>query len=365
MINEFLQFLKKQKLANHFARHDLLFLLRPLQTFRANLPLASLLRRPSARPPVRRVIDYLQKNPQSMAAVLAVRLALNYKTCPPRLPERILRGGEIFKTALTAKDRRSREKLLAELAARDWPDFDFGDLQKNLDLNLDMRLLAAELERLSGAAAEYPGCLKFAVNWPETSQERLVLDFSAPTEYTMCLKEKAQQNLAEIFFRLFYWKSLLVLDWPAIACDAEGKVAWLDFSLLKDVDSSLRARALDYLHRRSIPRTPAEHDLKRALDLLTVYCPQVDLTAMAEEISCCPLPEFTTDDLRRGAQTLKRLQQLGMSAGHIDSPAETSPQEIAYLLDSKRRLRESSFRKASFYYWGPLLLAAYALYYYF
>jgi len=153
MINEFLQFLKKQKLANHFARHDLLFLLRPLQTFRANLPLASLLRRPSARPPVRRVIDYLQKNPQSMAAVLAVRLALNYKTCPPRLPERILRGGEIFKTALTAKDRRSREKLLAELAARDWPDFDFGNLQKNLDLNLDMRLLAAELERLSGASA--------------------------------------------------------------------------------------------------------------------------------------------------------------------------------------------------------------------
>ncbi|MFR4114119.1 MAG: hypothetical protein ACLT2E_03570 [Alphaproteobacteria bacterium] len=49
------------------------------------------------------MIDYLQKNPQSMAAVLAVRLALNYKTCPPRLPERILRGGEIFKTALTAK----------------------------------------------------------------------------------------------------------------------------------------------------------------------------------------------------------------------------------------------------------------------
>ena len=137
------------------------------------------------------------------------------------------------------------------------------------------------------------------------------------------------------------------------------------FRSLKDVDSSLRARALDYLHRRSKPRTPAEHDLKRALDLLTVYCPQVDLTAMAEEISCCPLPEFTTDDLLRGAQTLKRLQQLGMSAGHIDSPAETSPQEIAYLLDSKRRLRESSFRKASFYYWGPLLLAAYALYYYF
>lgn len=40
-----------------------------------------------------------------------------------------------------------------------------------------MRLLAAELERLSGAAAEYPCCLKFTVNWPETSQERLVLDF--------------------------------------------------------------------------------------------------------------------------------------------------------------------------------------------
>ncbi|MFR0737522.1 MAG: hypothetical protein ACLSHR_11640 [Oscillospiraceae bacterium] len=95
----------------------------------------------------------------------------------------------------------------------------------------------------------------------------------------MCLKEKAQQNLAEIFFRLFYWKSLCwCLIGPAIACDAEGE-RWpgLIFSLLKDVGAETFAGS----GRLIICTDAANPGPRRNADLgtghldrsWTVYCP--------------------------------------------------------------------------------------------
>jgi hypothetical protein len=43
----------------------------------------------------------------------------------------------------------------------------------------------------------------------------------------------------------------------------------------------------------------------------------------------------------------------------------TNPKDIAYLLDSKRHKKDKRFRKSSVAYWGPLLIAACLLYYYF
>lgn len=365
MINEFLQFLKKQKLANRFARADMLFLLRPLNTFQSVLPLAGLFRRPSSLSPSARTKEFLAKNQQSLPAVLAVPLALNYGIRPlPRQPQ-TLTGTLVFKQALPSSGRAEHKSLLAELAEKDWPQLPAENLLKILDMNLDMRLFAAELERLGVENAGNNGYAAIEIDWPQTSQQELVLGFPETMTSASELPPEAQHNLADSFFRMFFLKSLLVADWPAIAYNSRGQIAWLDFSQLLPADKTQHSFALAYLQGKALPQTPSEHSVKRALNLLEIYCPDVALPAMAEKIGCCPLADFQTADNNWAAQTLKGFKSMGLAGGMSEPYAVSNPEDVAYLLDSRRHLRDSRFKKSSFYYWAPLLLAAFALYRFF
>lgn len=365
MINEFLQFLKKQKLAIQFAQSDLLFLLRPLSSFRKAGRIAGFFNRKSELSPAARVLDYIQSYPNSLPAVFATELALNYGIRPPEMPVRILFGSPVIKQALPAAERKEDIALVTELSENDFSNLATEELLQTMDLNFDMRLFAAELEHLIAESSEYPGSLRFEIDWIKTSQQQLVAVFSEPVTYGGELPLPAQQNLAEIFLRLFYLKALLILDWPAVAYNDKGQIAWLDFTSLQSVEPSLRRYALDYLRSRRAPVATVEHNLKRALDLLILYCPNVDLMSLAEQISCCPLPAFTTDDKKLGEKTLMQMKKLHLDGGQPTPYAGENPQKLAYLLDTGRYLRHSRFKKSSFFYWGPLLLAIYVLYHYF
>lgn len=362
MINGFLQFLKKQKLAIQFARRDLLFLLRPLPSFQRAARLARPLVHKSSLSPAARVVDFIKTYPNSLPSVFAVELALNAGIRPPSLPVRTFEGSVIVKQALSGTDRKGDTALVLESSVRDFPNLAPEELLHTLDINMDMRLFAAELEQLNAQSSEYPGSLKFEIDWIATSQQQLVAKFTNPVTYGSQLPLSAQQNLAEIFLRLFYLKALLVLDWPAVAWNTSGQVAWLDFTSLQKVEPPQQRYALDYFRCRRVPHTPDEHHLKRALGLLLFYCPDIDILSMAEQISCCPLPEFSTDDKQLGQKTVSQLKTHYLDAGHAEPYTGTDPQTVAYLLDNKRYLRSSKFKKSSFFYWGPLLLAIYVLY---
>ena len=356
MINEFLQFLKKQKLAIRFARADMLFLLTPLKTFRAVMLPARMFRQPSTYSAVDRVTAFLKDNSRSLPAVMSVPIALNYELPPLPQPQRILNGSIIFKQALDSAERKNNYRLLSELGEKDWPLLAKDNLLKIYDKNLDMRLFAAELEQLGAENAGNKGYAQVEIDWQKTSQQELVLNFPIPMTYSSELPPTARQNLADSFFRLFFLKSLLVSDWPAVAFNASGQISWLDFSLLLPVDKALQQFALKYLRQQTAPNTPSEYAVKRALDLLNIYCPDIVLAELAEKISCCPLADFQTADDDWAAQTFKDYQAWGLTGGVAAPYKASNPQDVVYLLDSRRYLQDSRFKKSSFYYWAPLLL---------
>ena len=365
MINGFLQFLKKQKLAIRLAEEDLLFLLEPLHTFQATLPVARWFVRHSSVSPQIRIETFLSRSGNSLPPSFAVKIALNYEKQPPCYPVRHLSESVSLKQPLSATKRNEYRFLLTELVEKDWPMLSLDDLFQTLDWNLDMRLWAAELEHLGHEAAEYQGFLKFDIDWLNTTQQQLSFLPPEPLTYASELSEKAQSNLSEIFFRLFFKKKLLIYDWPAVICNAEGQISWLDFSCEEYSDEKLQRFAWDYLHEHRFPQTPEEHHVKRALNLLKIYCPKIDLSILAEEINSVLLPEYKITDKKWEEQTLSDLKRLGVNSEINKNYEETDPQSVLYLLDSKRHPKASGHQKVSFYYWGPLILAAGILYYFF
>jgi len=270
-----------------------------------------------------------------------------------------------FKQAVSSADRKENRRLLIELSEKDWPWFSAEYLLNVLDVHQDMRLFAAELEQLGAETSGMDGYVQAEIDWQKTSERELVLNFPEALVFGAELPPPARRNLADVFFRLFFLKSRLVTDWPGIAFNQKGEIAWLDFTSVVAVGEAEKNFALRCLKNGVVPQNSMEHTVKRTLDLLRFYCPGVDLPTLAEKISCCPLPEFQTASNDWAERNFSRYKSMGLAGSVNETYNPADPSSLIYLLDSHRYQRDSRFKKSSFYYWAPLLLAFYVLYRFF
>lgn len=358
MINGFLQFLKKQKLAIHLAKEDMLFLLYPLPIFHNTLFLSRFFVKKSKNAPSQRVETYVASHRNELLSLYATTLALSYGVKPPHFPERVLKGDIEIKQALSSKDYSLGEEILPELALSN-PKLEEEYLLDTLDLNSDMRLYGAELSEIQSYAAECGGNLRVSVDWQQTSAKKLYVIFSDEALSTTELPLKAQQNLAKIFFYLLYRKAYLVLDWHSVLYDMNGQVLWDDFSVIRNISRPQQRFALKNALGEAKAENREEYNIKRAMDLLRFYCPQVNLEALSKQIGANILRDFKTHDEEWSKNQGLQIQRLNAADGYL---RQTLPNENIYSRLKSKPL-SGHMGKNSIYYWGPLVLAAFALYF--
>ena len=359
MINGFLQFLKKQKLAIQLAKEDMLFLLYPLEMFQTTIPLSRFFLRKSSLSPAQRVESYIAAHHDTLLSLYATTFALSYNIQPPHHSSSMLKGDIEIKHALSAQDYSLGEELLPELAASN-PRLDEDYLLNILELNSDMRLYGAELSEIQKYASECGGNIALNVDWQHTSSDKLFVDFEEETTDSMNLPLNAQQNLAKIFFHLLYRKAYLVLDWQSVFYNAQGKIFWRDFSIIRNLSPELQKYALQNMLEKSAPKNSDEYNIKRALDLLRYYCPQVNLTELSKQIGGKILSDFKTHDEGWSKTNSPHLRQLNADDGHD----RVSPSSKNLYQRLKSKPMSKNLGKSSLYYWGPLILAAFLLYYF-
>ena len=358
MINGFLQFLKKQKLAIRLAREDMLFLLYPLPVFHNTLPLSRFFIKKSPKTPAQRVTSYISMHRNELLSLYAPAFALSYGVTPPHFPEKVLKGEIELKQAIASKDYAFGEEILPELALSN-PKLEEEYLLGTLELNSDMRLYGAELSEIQTYVSECGGNLRVSVDWQHTSSQKLFVFFSEETKNSTELPLKAQENLAKLFFYLLYRKAYLVLDWHSVLYDSQGKVLWDDFSVIRNLDRPQQKFALKNVLGQLKAQSREDYNVNRALDLLRYYCPLVNIEEISNQMGANILSDFKTHDEEWSKKQELQLQNLNASDGY--SRKFISSQNLYNRLKSKPLLQTRG--KNSIYYWGPLVLAAFALYF--
>lgn len=359
MINGFLQFLKKQKLAIQLAKEDMLFLLYPLEMFQTTLPLSRFFLKKSSLSPAQRVENYISTHHDTLLSLYSTTLALSYNIQPPRHASATLKGDIEIKQALSLQDYSLGEELVPELVSSN-STLDEDYLLNTLELNSDMRLYGAELSELQTYASECGEAIPISVDWQQTSSDKLFVFFEDEITDSVSLPTNAQHNLAAIFFHLLYHKAYLVLDWQSVLYNNQGKIFWRDFSVIRNLSPELQKYALQNMLEETAPKNSDEHNVKRALDLLRYYCPQVNLVELSKQIGGKILSDFKTHDNEWSKINTPHLQQLNAGDGHNRIPL--SSKNLYQLLKSKPMPKH--WGKSSLYYWGPLILAAFLIYYF-
>ncbi len=359
MINGFLQFLKKQKLAIQLAKEDMLFLLYPLEMFQATLPLSRFFIKKSAQSPAQRVERYIAAHHDTLLSLYATTLALSYNVQPPRHTAATLKGDMEIKHALSPQDYSLGEELLPELVSSN-PKLDETYLLDTLTLNSDMRLYGAELSEVQNFASECGGNLSLPIDWQHTSSDKLFVVFAEETTDSMNLPQPAQQNLAKIFFHLLYHRAYLVLDWQSILYNHHNEILWRDFSVIRNLTKEQLKYALQYALNNLLPKNADEYNIKRALDLLRFYCPQVNLAELSKQMGASLLADFKTHDEEWSKKNAPHLKTLNAGDGHART---LLPNQNLYNRLKSKPL-PTHLGKSSLYYWGPLILAAFLLYYF-
>ena len=358
MINGFLQFLKKQKLAINMAKADMLFLLYHLPSFHRALIIARFFVKKSPLKPARRIENYINSHPNSLGALCATTLALSYGVKPPHRLERHLKGDIVAKQAMSQEDFLLGEKLVPDLVSTN-SKLDESYLLNLLELNSDMRLYGAEFSEIQNFAAGCEGNLKLSIDWQQTTSEKLFIVFPEEIKAVETLSLAEQQNLSRLFFYMLYRKCYLILDWNSVLCNSKDEVSWLDFSVIRNISKQQQYYAFQNVINEIKPQNAEEFNIKRAIDLLKLYCPAVDIKDITKHYATPLLAEFKTHDENWENKNKSYLHDLKAKDGHLR--IEEKSNKIFSRLKSKT---PSQIKKTSIYYWGPLLIAAFLLYYF-
>jgi len=96
--------------------------------------------------------------------------------------------------------------------------------------------------------------------------------------------------------------------------------------------------------------------MQRLLFLLEDYCPDIKVFEiwrdyLKQDYSHLPQAE------NRDAELLNLFSSCGIEQCTRQPVVLTNPKDIAWLLDSRRHLRNPQFKNSTFRYWGPLVVA--------
>ena len=367
MKNVFLQFLKRQSLANALSATDLLSFFAKTEIFAPYRFLAKIFHRRRTDAPLYRIRDFLKHENDEVLAILADEIWSRYATGNEPLypaPDSLLPQGPFCLCRnLSEQTRRFYADWLKEIG------FLTADIlsvcARRWNLRRDMRLYAADWQELTDSLQSSSNGFFWQIDWLQTSASCLWITSAEPFRITSRLSLEEQKNLANLFAELLFDKGYFISSWSGVAVNEAHQVLWADFDALFPADSELKKFAFSYLQAQKFPTGGFEHKLAAALRRLQFFTPEVDLLSLwqpwAELIfepqslaQITNVPAFQ-DGLRRHGLDFLQKKQIQLH----------NPQELRYLLDSSRHAKDPRFRKSSIFYWLPLVIAIYLLLKYF
>lgn len=371
MINGILQFIKKTILAIKLARYNALFVVMPLKSFAPQRWIARLFIKRNNSNPLDNLRSFIEtENNLYLNAAVDEILARSdivgknnfylYYTEP-----RLMRNEALFKTTANAEDRRFYLKIFAEIVRKDYPFLQeqYNFFLRRLDILQDMRFYASEIEELSKAAMGFSGQNFFEVDWIRTNKEKLYMLFEKDCQLTDKLPVAAQKDFVQLFGYLLFEKNWFISSWQGIAITDSGSTALLDFDFLYPINDDLKAFVRAFFKEPQTPKNNIEYKLARALKVLQLYSPNVEIASLWK--SYLREPESVYKAPQTPSQLLHHLEQHGVVIKSAPELNFEKPQDLAYLLDSQRHKNDPRFRKSTVWYWGPLLIAIYVLFRYF
>ena len=370
MINKFLQFIKKQRLAILLARFDCLFVISGLEAFKYAFPWIKIFRRKQPGDETERLRNFLLavQNPLFFAVYEEVSSRQDIFAAPVYVfpeDEKLLTGDKLYKKASDSKDKAFYRTLFREIIRRDYPELkeQYKVFEHRLDTLYDMRFLATEMELVCEAAAGFAGFCPYGVDWLGTTKEKLCLIFEAPVRSKRLLKPKEQENLSRLFAYMFFEKSLFVSYWRNLCVGDRSQVSFIDFDAAYPVTPELKNYLIRFVQSQQKPSRPEEYKLRRAVMVLQEFCPDINIFAAWDEY--LNLTDFSPHVRSDNDNLLSQLKNGGFDLGQYQPVELRSPEELSYLLQSKDLKKGARFRKSSIVYWGPLAVLFYVLLNYF
>lgn len=371
MINQFLQFLKKQRLAIRLARFDSLFVISGLQSFRRQMLVARMFVRRSPGTPLIRFQRFLQaeNNPLLFAAYEEFTCRTDFLPFAsyllPAEPQ-TLHGNVCFRTTAGLRDTDFYLRVMEEIVNEDYPELSeqLEIFKKRLDAVFDMRFYASEIEMLCAEAGGSERGCPFEVDWRQTGRGELWLSFEKSYEFSAKLPLKAQESLSRLIACLIFDKAVFMSVFNGVAYNRQGRVCLPDIDYLYPVSPELRRFAVDCITHRKEPVTLAGYKMQRLLFLLEEYCPDIQVFESWKDYLGKDYRKLAAGETR-DRELLDMFSTCGLDLCTRQPVVMTDPKDIAWLLDSRRHKQDPQFRKSSVFYWGPLFLIICFLFYYF
>ena len=355
MIKEFLQFIKKNILVARLMRQGVFEPLSKMQTFQTAKFSAKFLLR---------YLDsdtfYLQKQTRLIAIAQELLTASPLYEYPlhflPCIENKIYQNYAEMRADSKEYDRDFYNKLWEEICYKDFFKAKglYEEGKQVFSMQNDMRLYGTMLEEINKSSCIYD------IDWIRSSKEKLILNFKQKAELTDNLSKKEKKNLVLYFANLFFVEKILVEAWNGILCSQDNQIGFLSVLNTQRLSIEDINFAVEYLQKNKKAQNLHQSKIIYAFELLKFYCPQIDLfQILASFLQIHFLPKGQNEQV-----LLSSLNKHGVVHTFKPKIKNQSPQNLVYLLDSRRHKKDSRFKKSSSFY-IILLLLAYLLLCYF
>jgi len=363
MNNRFLQFIKKQRLAIRLARFDSLFLILGLKAFRGTIHIAKLFIRKSKQKPLVRFQKFLlsENNPLLFALYDEFTCRtdlLPYESYLLPIEQRTLDGEVCIRSTTGLRDIKFFLNLCEEIVTDDYPELmeQFKLFKQRLDAVFDMRFYASELEMLCGEVGGFERGCPFEINWLKTGRNELWLDFPKKYDFSGFLFPKTQESLSKLIAYLIFDKKIFMSLFKGVGYNHQSRVCLPEIDYLYPVSAELQTYAVNCIMHRQKPKTILEHKMQRLLFLLEDYCPDIKVFEIWKDYLKQDYRHLPPSE-NRDTELLNLFNSCGIEQCTRQPVVLTNPNDIAWLLDSQRHLKNPQFKNSTFRYWGPLVVA--------
>lgn len=370
MINGILQFIKKTILSIKLARYDILFLFSKKRSFKPVFWIARWFTVPDSSPVIERIRRFVKAENNLYLSVAVEEVSAREDIVGTDFlwtgesREEELNGSVLYKNSPAEKDKTFWLSLFREIIIKDFPQLkeQYNGLEQRLDIQNDMRLYASGLEELKVNAAALDFHPDYDIDWIRSDKNNLYLLFTQLYRLTSHLSLAEQKNLSRLFAGMLFDRGYFIAFWREVAVNPLSEVFWTDFDFIYPADEDLRRFARRYAQGKTRPNSLMEHRLIGALKLLQHYCPDIDVF---EEWNVFPDKKIPFKISTSGEGLLDHLKKSGVVVDARPKIKHTTYDDVSGLLDSNRHKPKSFSGKSSILYWGPLIIAACLLLWYF
>lgn len=366
---DIIQFLKKLNLASRLAQSDCLFVVEGLKSFSGVSKIAKLWLVKNTLEPAQKIVAFLRKENNPFLTQIFNEAAAQPRISGanfyflPQEEDKVYENKGVLKTAAYKVEWEELRDVCQEIVNQDFPELsvDFKALFPVMELKSDMRFYGVEFERLAEYTSLCSEACPLAIDWGLTDKPSLYLDPIQPLTITSNLSSSAQQNLAAVYTYLLFEKKCFPGNFSGVAVDEESRVNFAEFDYLYPFDNSLRRFLDDFIHNDAMPQNLAECHLRRSVETLRFFCPEVDLPSLFDTCFLRYPDDGVSEDGEEN--TTDGLMNIYEAQGMVVQPYSKIPdpdgKSLRHLLQKPQLGKEAMFRKSSLWYAGLLLILIY------